>query len=79
MAPKIQHKRSAVAGKRPNPLTDLAYGEIAIGYHHASPVIYARGDDNSLLEWHAWMNIDGGFANSLYGGALPVIDGGTAA
>ena len=38
MAPKIQHKRSAVKGKAPQP-TDLDYGEIAVNYEATDPAL----------------------------------------
>ena len=45
MTLKIQHKRSAVAGKVPLP-ADLEYGEIAINYDKTDPAIYIKDNDN---------------------------------
>jgi hypothetical protein len=45
MAPKIQHKRSAVAGKQPQP-ADLEYGEIAVNYEATDPALYVKDSAN---------------------------------
>ena len=45
MAPKIQHKRSAVAGKAPLP-ADLEYGEIAVNYEATDPALYVKDSAN---------------------------------
>jgi hypothetical protein len=47
MAPKIQHKRSAVAGKQPQP-ADLEYGEIAVNYEAADPALYIRDSADAI-------------------------------
>ena len=47
MAPKIQHKRSAVAGKQPQPV-DLEYGEIAVNYEAADPALYIRDTADAI-------------------------------
>ena len=47
MAPKIQHKRSAVAGKQPLP-TDLEYGEIAVNYEATDPALYIKDSANAV-------------------------------
>ena len=47
MAPKIQHKRSAVAGKAPLP-TDLDYGEIAVNYEASAPALYVKDSANAI-------------------------------
>ena len=47
MAPKIQHKRSAVAGKQPQP-ADLEYGEIAVNYEAADPALYIRDTADAI-------------------------------
>ena len=47
MAPKIQHKRSAVAGKKPQPV-DLEYGEIAVNYEAADPALYIRDTADAI-------------------------------
>jgi hypothetical protein len=47
MAPKIQHKRSAVAGKAPLP-ADLEYGEIAVNYEASDPALYVKDSANAV-------------------------------
>ena len=47
MAPKIQHKRSAVAGKAPLP-ADLDYGEIAVNYEASDPALYVKDSANAI-------------------------------
>jgi hypothetical protein len=49
MTIKIQHKRSAVAGKAPV-VGDLAYGEIAINYNVADLKLYTRASDDTIHE-----------------------------
>ncbi len=47
MAPKIQHKRSAVAGKAPLP-ADLEYGEIAVNYEATDPALYIKDSADAV-------------------------------
>jgi len=47
MAPKIQHKRSAVKGKAPQP-ADLDYGEIAVNYEATDPALYVKDSANAV-------------------------------
>ena len=47
MTLKIQHKRSAVKAKAPQP-TDLEYGEIAINYEKSDPCIYIKDSANAI-------------------------------
>jgi hypothetical protein len=47
MTLKIQHKRSAVKGKAPQP-TDLEYGEIAVNYETSAPCIYIKDSANTI-------------------------------
>jgi hypothetical protein len=47
MAPKIQHKRSAVAGKAPQP-ADLDYGEIGVNYEATDPALYIKDSANAI-------------------------------
>jgi hypothetical protein len=47
MTLKIQHKRSAVKAKAPQP-TDLEYGEIAINYETSDPCIYIKDSANTI-------------------------------
>lgn len=47
MAPKIKHKRSAVAGKAPQP-ADLDYGEIAVNYEASDPALYVKDSANVI-------------------------------
>jgi len=47
MAPKIQHKRSAVAGKQPQP-ADLEYGEIAVNYEATDPALYVKDSADAV-------------------------------
>jgi hypothetical protein len=47
MAPKIQHKRSAVAGKAPLP-ADLEYGEIAVNYEATDPALYIKDSADAI-------------------------------
>lgn len=47
MAPKIQHKRSAVAGKVPQP-ADLDYGEIGVNYEATDPALYIKDSANAI-------------------------------
>jgi hypothetical protein len=49
MTIKIQHKRSAVAGKAPV-VGDLEYGEIAINYNVADLKLYTRASDDTIHE-----------------------------
>jgi len=118
MAPKIQHKRSAVAGKAPQP-ADLDYGEIGVNYEATDPALYIKDSANAIrkigtqpdatesvkgiaeiatqletdtgtddarivtpkklavyVSQNLW--IDGGSANSNFGGAPTAVDGGKA-
>ena len=47
MTLKIQHKRSAVKAKAPQP-TDLEYGEIAVNYETSDPCIYIKDSANTI-------------------------------
>ena len=47
MTLKIQHKRSAVKAKAPQP-TDLEYGEIAVNYEQSDPCIYIKDSANAI-------------------------------
>ena len=47
MTLKIQHKRSAVKDKTPQP-TDLEYGEIAVNYEKSAPCIYIKDSANTI-------------------------------
>jgi len=47
MTLKIQHKRSAVKAKAPQP-TDLEYGEIAVNYEASDPCIYIKDSANTV-------------------------------
>ena len=47
MTLKIQHKRSAVKAKAPQP-TDLEYGEIAVNYEKSDPCIYIKDSANTI-------------------------------
>ena len=47
MTLKIQHKRSAVKAKAPQP-TDLEYGEIAVNYETSDPCIYIKDSANKI-------------------------------
>ena len=47
MTLKIQHKRSAVKAKAPQP-TDLEYGEIAVNYETSDPCIYIKDSANTV-------------------------------
>ena len=47
MTLKIQHKRSAVKAKAPQP-TDLEYGEIAVNYEASDPCIYIKDSANTI-------------------------------
>ena len=47
MTLKIQHKRSAVKAKAPQP-TDLEYGEIAVNYEKSDPCIYIKDSANKI-------------------------------
>ena len=47
MTLKIQHKRSAVKAKAPQP-TDLEYGEIAVNYESSDPCIYIKDSANNV-------------------------------
>jgi hypothetical protein len=47
MTLKIQHKRSAVKAKAPQP-TDLEYGEIAVNYEASDPCIYIKDSANAI-------------------------------
>ena len=49
MAPKIQHKRSAVARKAPQP-SDLDYGEIGINYEASDPALYFKDSANAIVK-----------------------------
>ena len=47
MTLKIQHKRSAVKAKAPQP-ADLEYGEIAVNYEKSDPCIYIKDSANTI-------------------------------
>ena len=47
MTIKIQHKRSAVAGKAPLP-ADLEYGEIAVNYEATDPALYVKDSADAI-------------------------------
>jgi hypothetical protein len=47
MTLKVQHKRSAVAGKAPLP-ADLEYGEIAVNYEATDPALYIKDSANAV-------------------------------
>src|SRR5210317_172536 len=47
MPQKIQHKRSAVAGKAPQP-ADLDYGEIAVNYEATGPALYVKDSADTI-------------------------------
>ena len=49
MAPRIKHKRSAVAGKAPLP-ADLEYGEIAVNYEESDPGLYVKDSADSVVK-----------------------------
>jgi len=49
MPPKIQHKRSAVAGKAPQP-ADLDYGEIAVNYEATDPALYVKDSADNIVK-----------------------------
>ncbi|MCE2836695.1 MAG: hypothetical protein LW834_07005 [Cyanobium sp. 49614_E6] len=42
--------RSSVKGRRPA-AGDMAYGDLAINYHHDDPALIIKGDDNALIEF----------------------------
>jgi len=79
MTIKVQLKRSAVPGKIPTP-ADLAYGELGVNYHPSMLKLYTKGSDDKIYELGGGpgFSVDGGFANSTYGGAPAAIDGGHA-
>ena len=47
MAPKIQHKRSAVKDKQPLP-ADLEYGELAVNYEATDPALYIKDSADAV-------------------------------
>ena len=49
MTVPIQHLRSGVADKRPNP-TNLSYGQIAINYSNVDPAVYIKDGNGALIK-----------------------------
>lgn len=58
MVKHVKLRRSSVKGKKPNPTTDLEHGDLALNFNHESGTIFARADDDSLLEWHAGTGVN---------------------
>jgi hypothetical protein len=58
MVKHVKLRRSSVKGKKPNPTADLEHGDLALNFNHESATIFARADDDSLLEWHAGSGVN---------------------